>query len=85
MRYMLIIKRIETNEQYEKEMEEWERGHRHNFSPDMCHPQRENEIVALQSIVNEEEFNATRRALLDAIDKTMGVKKELLNEVDEGR
>lgn len=67
MKYLLIVKRLETNEQYQEELEQWERSIRYMRPEIEMRPQSEKEVLALETIVGEEEFIAVKKAILEVL------------------
>ena len=67
MKYCLMVKRLEKNEDYEKELKDWEMGLRFANRDYNSRPGAEKEVLALEVIVTEEEFVAIKKAVLSVI------------------
>lgn len=67
MKYKLIVQRFEKNEDYEREMRDWdERWNRHSCPPEI-RPMPERERMALEVSLTEEEFLAIKKAVIEVI------------------
>ena len=68
MRYVLTVKRLEKNEDYEQEKKEMAERRRYQPEPfRQEYPQSEIPVLALEVIVTEEEFTAIKKATLEVI------------------
>ncbi len=69
MRYSLVIKKLDKNEDYEKEKQVWEEQHNRPWmnSPEPTFPQRELKTLALETIITEEEFKKIKKAVMEVM------------------
>jgi len=64
MRYQLTVRRMVNNEHYEAELKDWEERNRRGWDLPI-RPMPENQQLALETILTEEEFNAVKKAAIE--------------------
>ena len=67
MRYLMTIKRLEKNEDYDREVECFKERNRYNAPSYDIPPNQEKEIIALEVILTEAEFIAAKKAIIETI------------------
>ena len=74
MRYHLTVRRVDTNENYEAELAEWERNQNrpmpmYNYGPGtgnpMAHPTPDKTCIALEVILTDIEFSHLKRHVME--------------------